>query len=49
METKPVRRALMLIACLCAGLFVAFVSNAAAEDNGVALSPPKGWNDRYTV
>jgi alpha-galactosidase len=49
METKPVRRALMLIACLCAGLFVAFVSTAAAEDNGVALTPPMGWNDWYSV
>ncbi len=43
------RRALLLIACLFAALFAAFVSTAAAEDNGVALTPPMGWNDWYSV
>ena len=39
----------MLIACLCAAFSVASVSTAAAEDNGVALTPPMGWNDWYSV
>ena len=49
MEIKPVRRALLPIACLCAAFFAASVSTAAAEDNGVALTPPMGWNDWYSV
>ena len=49
METRPVRRALLPIACLCAAFFAGSVSNAAAEDNGVALTPPMGWNDWYSV
>ncbi|MGH2883564.1 MAG: glycoside hydrolase family 27 protein, partial [Solirubrobacteraceae bacterium] len=43
------RRAVLPIACLCAVLFAAFVSTAAAEDNGVALTPPMGWNDWYSA
>ncbi len=49
METRPVRRALFPIACLCAAFFAGSVSTAAAEDNGVALTPPMGWNDWYSV
>jgi len=44
-----VRRALLLIAGLCAAFFAASVATAAAEDNGVALTPPMGWNDWYSV
>jgi alpha-galactosidase len=43
-----VRRVLLLIACLCAAFIVASVSTAAAEGNGVALTPPMGWNDWYS-
>jgi alpha-galactosidase len=49
METRPLRRALLPIVCLCAALFAACVSTTSAEDNGVALTPPMGWNDWYSA
>ena len=41
------RRALCWIACLAAVLFAA--TEARAWDNGVALTPPMGWNSWYTL
>ena len=39
----------MLLACLCAGVLAAAAQSAAAEGNGLALTPPMGWNDWYSV
>ena len=39
----------MLLACLCVGVFAAAAQSAAAEGNGLALTPPMGWNDWYSV
>jgi alpha-galactosidase len=46
------RRGLWLIACLCVALLAAAAAAAApaaAESNGLALTPPMGWNDWYSV
>jgi alpha-galactosidase len=42
------RRACLLFACLVATGLSALVPVAAAEDNGLALTPPMGWNDWYS-
>lgn len=42
------RRASLLLVCLTAACMGVFVSAAAAEDNGVARTPPMGWNDWYS-
>ena len=42
-------RTSMLLACLCAGVLAAAAQSAAAEGNGLALTPPMGWNDWYSV
>jgi alpha-galactosidase len=39
----------LLVACLCAGALAAAASGAKAEDNGLALTPPMGWNDWYST
>jgi alpha-galactosidase len=45
----PRRHAWSLIACLCAITLAALAPAAAqAEDNGLALTPPMGWNDWYS-
>jgi alpha-galactosidase len=49
------RRVRMLIGCLLAAAGVgalapaSMVSAAAAENNGLALTPPMGWNDWYSA
>ena len=42
-------RTCLLIACLCAAVLAAVAQSAAAEGNGLALTPPMGWNDWYSV
>jgi alpha-galactosidase len=52
METRPVRRALLPIACLCACVLAASAAGAGtamAESNGLTPTPPMGWNDWYSV
>src|SRR6185437_14261605 len=41
--------ACLTAACLIAASLGTFASAAAAESNGVALTPPMGWNDWYSV
>jgi alpha-galactosidase len=43
------RRVWLLAAILMAACFAILAPAAAAEDNGVALTPPMGWNDWYSV
>ncbi|HUA45831.1 MAG TPA: NEW3 domain-containing protein [Solirubrobacteraceae bacterium] len=43
------RRGLSLLAvCLCAAWLAMLAPSALAEPNGVALTPPMGWNDWYS-
>ena len=42
-------RVLLVAAAVCAGILVAGAQSASAEDNGVAATPPMGWNDWYSV
>ena len=42
-------RACLLGACLCAAALAGTAATASAETNGVAPTPPMGWNDWYSV
>ncbi|MBV9607332.1 MAG: alpha-galactosidase [Solirubrobacterales bacterium] len=42
-------RALLLLVCLSAVGLGALAPAAASENNGVATTPPMGWNDWYSV
>ncbi|HUB03745.1 MAG TPA: NEW3 domain-containing protein [Solirubrobacteraceae bacterium] len=42
-------RVLLVAVTLCAGVLAAAAQRAAAEGNGLALTPPMGWNDWYSV
>lgn len=49
---QPMRRGISLIACVCAALLAvaaAAAPRAEAETNGLALTPPMGWNDWYSA
>jgi alpha-galactosidase len=37
-----------MVACVCAAWLAIVAPNALAEPNGVALTPPMGWNDWYS-
>jgi len=42
-------RVLLVAVTLCAAVLAAAAQRAAAEGNGLALTPPMGWNDWYSV
>jgi alpha-galactosidase len=43
------RRAWSIVACLCLLSLAVLAPAAAAEDNGLAATPPMGWNDWYSA
>ncbi len=45
----PRLRVVLLVACACAAALAGTAASASAEDNGLALTPPMGWNDWYSV
>ncbi len=45
----PRLRVVLLAACVCAAALAGTAASASAEDNGLALAPPMGWNDWYSV
>ncbi len=42
-------RVMLPALCLCAGAFATFAASASAEANGLAPTPPMGWNDWYSA
>ncbi len=42
-------RVWLLVAWLCAAALAVLAPAAAAEDNGLAATPPMGWNDWYST
>jgi len=44
----PCRRVLLLAALLCAAWLALLAPSALAEGNGLAATPPMGWNDWYS-
>jgi alpha-galactosidase len=42
-------RVFLLGVCACAAALAGLASSAAAEGNGLAPTPPMGWNDWYSV
>jgi len=44
----PCRRVLLLAALLCAAWLAVLAPSALAESNGLAATPPMGWNDWYS-
>ena len=42
-------RVVLLAACVCAVALAGTAASASAQDNGLALTPPMGWNDWYSV
>ncbi|HUA03403.1 MAG TPA: NEW3 domain-containing protein [Solirubrobacteraceae bacterium] len=44
----PVRRVLLIAAAVCAVALAGTAQTAAAEGNGLAATPPMGWNDWYS-
>jgi alpha-galactosidase len=51
LRAEAMRRGMWLIACLCAAVLAGAAAGgapAAAENNGLALTPPMGWNDWYS-
>ncbi|HEY4828838.1 MAG TPA: NEW3 domain-containing protein [Solirubrobacteraceae bacterium] len=44
----PWRRVWFLAALVCTAWLATLAATAAAEPNGVALTPPMGWNDWYS-
>jgi len=48
MQMRPLR-VFLLGVCVCAGLLAGLASTAVAEGNGLALTPPMGWNDWYSI
>ncbi len=45
----PRVRVVALAACVCAAALAATAASASAQNNGLALTPPMGWNDWYSV
>ena len=43
------RRAWLLATCVCVASLAVLAPTAAAESNGVAATPPMGWNDWYST
>ena len=45
----PRLRVFLTVAAVCAAVLAAAAQSASAEANGVAPTPPMGWNDWYSV
>ncbi len=49
MQTRLRRGVWLVAACLCAAWLAVLAPSALAEANGVAQTPPMGWNDWYSA